>query len=223
MMTTEERKKKKKELFRLFEPYFTHIGEENPYYIPKPLRKEGATGEPYLAVSFFDGELNTIGKAGHVYVEAINFRDHSRIAKENYKLYRWEYNPYWNDASEGYEKITVNSQSGTFYKYAVPFEEFTIVGEGKEFWESFNKDTQPQLPLYDMSSVSGVEKPKHEPIDKAVSNNLNASFDLSSIEEDGIDTSVLRLTARDLYAITHRKPVSSIPGINEFINKENNG
>lgn len=221
-MTPEERKAKRKELRKLFLPYFDSIGEENPYYIPKPIRYEGNDDNKYLAVGFFDNELNLIAKYGHVYVESVDYRNYERIEKENYKLYRWNYNPYWDDPSEGYEQIVLNSQAGTFYKYAVPLEEFTVVGEGKEHWESFSK--QSELPLFDMSPISGV-KPKHEPIDQATAFDkpIQGGLDLSAIEEDGIDTSLLKLTARDLYAITHRKPVSSIPGINEFINKENNG
>lgn len=213
-MTSEERNKKRKELRSLFHPYFDSIGEENPYYIPKPIRHEGEGSNKYLAISFFENELKTIGKIGHVYVESIDWRTHDRIPKENYKLYKWTFNPYWNDSSEGYEQIVLNSQSGTYYKYAIPFEEFTVVGEGKEHWESFSK--QAELPLFDMSPVSGVEKPKFEPV------NTNTGTHVVHVE-DGINTNVSLLTARDLYALMHRKPVSSIPGINEFINKENNG
>ena len=220
-MTKEERAEKRKELRKLFHPYFDSIGEDNPYYIPKSIRHEGTEGNTYLACSFFENELTTIGKIGHVYVENVDWRNYERLSKENYKLYKWTFNPYWDDLSEGYEKIVVNSQSGTYNKYAIPFEEFTVVGEGLEFWKGFNK--QEELPLFDMSPISGV-KPKHEPIDQAAAfEKPQPGLDLSAIEEDGIDTSLLKLTARDLYAITHRKPVSSIPGINEFINKENNG
>lgn len=219
-MTSEERKKKKAELRALYEPYFESIGEPDAYYIPKPFRHEGEEGSKYLAAAFFNNELDIVGKRGHVFIEAIDYRNHNRI--ENCKLYRWDYNPYWNDASEGYEEIKVVSASGTYYKYAIPVEELVLVGEGKEHWESYSKQ-QEELPLFDMSPVSGV-KPPHEPIDKAASKGKKATIglDLSAVEEDGIDTSILKLTARDMYAIVHRKPVSSIPGINEFINKQNN-
>jgi hypothetical protein len=213
-MTSEERKKKKKELKSLFQPYFDSIGESNAYYIPKSMRKEGQVGAEYLAISFFDNELELISKMGHVYVELVDYRNMNRLADKNFKLFKWTYNPYWNDPSEGYEQIVINSQSGTYYKYAIPFEEFTVVGEGEDHWNSFKNEPE-QLPLFDMSSISGV-KPKHEPIDHST------AFGAADVPSDGLDTLLSNLTARDLYAIVHRKPISSIPEINQYINKENN-
>lgn len=214
-MTTEERKRKKKELFALYEAYFEAQGIDNPYFVPKPIRKEGA-GEQYLAAAFFENELNVIQKTGEVYVENIDYRDMSRMDKDKYTLYKWTYNPYWKDPSEGYEAIEITSKSGDkFTKYAIPIEEFSIVGEGKAYWESFQNKAE-ELPLFDMSSISGV-KPKHEPISQS------QAFTKTELPADeGMDTLVSNLTARDLYALVHRKPVSSIPGINEFINRENN-
>ena len=95
------------------------------------------------------------------------------------------------------------------------FEEFEIVGEGLEFWERYKTVAQQEeLPLFDMSSISGV-KPTHEPIDQA------SAFGKLP-DDEGMSTRFSDLTARDLYALMHRRPISSIPGINEFINKENN-
>ena len=215
-MTTEERKQKKKELYALYEAYFEAQGINNPYFVPKPIRNEG-DGEQYLAAAFFENELNVIQKTGEVYIENIDYRDMSRMDKDKYTLYKWTYNPYWKDPSEGYEAIHITSKNGeTFTKYAVPIEEFTIVGAGKEYWESFQKNKAEELPLFDMSPISGV-KPKHEPIDQSL------AFGSKPLPTDeGMDTSMANLTARDFYALVHRKPISSIPGINEFINRENN-
>ena len=213
-MTTEERKAKKKELYALYEPYFKAQGIDNPYFVPKPIRREGA-GEQYVAVAFFENELSVISKTKEVYVENIDYRDMSR-RDSKYILYKWTYNPYWNDESEGYERITITSRNGdTFIKYAIPIEEFEIVGEGLEFWERYKTVAQQEeLPLFDMSSISGV-KPTHEPIDQA------SAFGKLP-DDEGMSTRFSDLTARDLYALMHRRPISSIPGINEFINKENN-
>lgn len=215
-MTTEERKEKKKSLYSLYEPYFKAQGIESPYFVPKPIRKEGSPN-PYMAAAFFENELNVIRKTGEVYVENIDWRDMSR-QDDKYILYKWTYNPYWNDESEGYEKIVITSRSGeTFTKYAIPLEEFTVVGQGLEYWESFKEQpAQESLPLFDMSSISGV-KPKHEPIDQSL-----AFGNVEELPVEGMDTKLSNLTARDLYALVHRRPISSVPEINEFINKENN-
>ena len=209
-MTTEERKQKKKELYAIFKAYFEAQGIKNPYFIPKPIRKEGS-GEQYLAAAFFENELNIIQKTGEVYIMNVDYRDMSPMDSD-YKLYKWKYNQYWNDSSEGYEKIDIVSKAGdTFTKWAIPMEEFTLVGSGVEHWMSFSN--QQELPLFDMTGISNAGKPKHEPIEPAV------AFDTP---DEGMDTSLSNLTARDLYALVHRKPVSSIPDINAFINRENN-
>lgn len=211
-MTTEERKIKKAELYKMYSDYFT-ANKINPYFITKTIRKEG-NGEQYTAASFFENEFNVTEKYGEVYVVNVNWRDMSPSKSDDFSLYKWTYNPYWNDPSEGYEKIVINSNGNTFTKYAIPIEEFTVVGKGVEFWKSFGPKKEPELPLFDMSSISGV-KPKHEPIE------ASTAFS-EAIEDEGMDTLVSKLTAKDLYALVHRKPISSIPDINQFINRENN-
>jgi len=209
MMTTEERKQKKKELYAIFKAYWDAQGISNPYFVPKPIRKEG-NGQQYLAAAFFENELDIISKKGEVYIMNVDYRDMSPMDSD-YKLYKWKYNPYWNDPSEGYERIDIVSKAGDkFTKYAVPMDEFDLVGQGVEHWMSFSK--QQELPLFDMSGISDV-KPKHEPISTAT------AFDAP---DEGMDTKLSNLTARDLYALVHRKPVSSVPDINAFINRENN-
>ena len=197
-MTTEERKQKKKELFEMYKAYFDSI-EKRPYFIPKPIRNEGAN-EPYLAASFFENEFEIAKKYGEVYIVNIDYRDMSPIEADNFTLYHWTYNPYWNDPSEGYEKFVITSKNGSsFTKYAIPMEEFTVIGKGKEFWDQYKTPTV---------------KPKFEAIEP------NQAF--QSLEDEGMETKLTDLTAQDLYALVHRRPVSVLPGINEFINRENN-
>lgn len=212
-MTTEERKQKKKELFEMYKAYFDSI-EKRPYFVPKPIRNEGS-GDPYLAASFFENEFEVAKKYGEVYIVNIDYRDMSPIEADNFTLYHWTYNPYWNDPSEGYEKFVITSKNGSsFTKYAIPMEEFNIIGKGKEFWDGYKAPTQQEeLPLFDMSAVSGV-KPKFEAIEPVQA--------FQNLEDEGMETKLTDLTAQDLYAIVHRRPVSVLPGINEFINRENN-
>lgn len=198
MSKKEENDRKAKEMRRTYQAYFDSIGEPDALFIPKPPYFVKDSSNPdQKSVTFWESELK---KERDVYIEFCNF-DNDRV-DETLTLYRWNYNPYWRDESEGYETTTVAG----YPKYIVPISELQRIGDIND-WGELEATTSSQGTLFSVS--------KEHPVAVSAVNAIK--------ESDDLDTLITAFTMRDLLAVMYRKPMSDKIWLNSVISNLNNG
>lgn len=198
MSKKEENDRKAKEMRKAYQSYFDSIGESDALFIPKPPYFVKDSSNPdQKSVTFWESELK---KERDVYIEFCNF-DNDRV-DETLTLYRWNYNPYWRDESEGYETTTVAG----YPKYIVPVSELQRIGDIND-WQQLVETTSVQGTLFSVT--------KEHPVAASAVN--------AAKETDDLDTLITTFTMRDLLAVVYRKPMSDKIWLNSVISNLNNG
>ena len=197
MSKKEENDRKAQQMRQSYQAYFDSIGEPDALFIPKPpyVVKDSSITEK--AVTFWESELK---KERDVYIEFCNF-DNDRV-DDTLTLYRWNYNPYWRDESEGYEMTNVKG----YPKWIVPISELQRIGD-QTIWSKLGPPQQVQGTLFNVS--------KEHPV---VESAINANF-----ATDGIDSNLTEFTMRDLLSVVYKRPMSDKIWLNSVISNLNSG
>lgn len=200
MSKREENERKAKEMRKAYQGYFDSIGEPDALFIPKPPYYVKDSSIPdQKVVTFWESELK---KERDIYIEFCNF-DNDRV-DETLTLYRWNYNPYWKDDSEGYETTVV----ANYPKYIVPISELQRIGDINDWGQPAADPVQTEL----------FKVTKDHPVKQTA---LNAIA--TTVTETNLDSSIKDFTMRDLLSVVYRRPMSDKIWLNSVIKNLNSG
>jgi len=220
------RKEKEKEFFMHQMPTFLKLGIADPLFIIKTaFFQKGKYGRQ---VQFFESE---IGKGEDIYLEFYdNVND--QLGKlvdikpftEDRQLFKYKYNPFYNEELETKEGTTSKGEPYTLY--TVPVSELTaILPNGSEVtyaaYEKMKENSQLEIPKEQSSLFPDFERQYPKTLEDSV-----PSFKVSEtiapvkhISADLMDTTLNDITLRDLAAMLFLTPISKNAELNELIIK----
>lgn len=208
-MTT--RKEKEKDFFVQHMETFRKLGLADPSFLIKTaFYQKGKFGRQVL---FFESEL---AKGEDLYVE---FYDNVEVngvkdvvpMLEDRQLFKYKYNPYFQEEYEKKEGISAKGEP--YLSYTVPVSELTaIMTDGSEItynlYEKRKAEKEAELPkLQNKLSVFPDFEQEFTP-------QVEEKVEVQSVE----DAPFSELTIRDLAAIMLMKPVSNKKWLNDLVN-----
>jgi hypothetical protein len=207
------RKEKEKEFFVQHMDTFRAIGNPDPFFIIKTaFFQKGKFGRH---VQFFESE---VGKGEDIYVEFYdNVTDANNVVtnvipfSEDRQLFKYKYNPYFQEEYE--KKEGISFKGDPYLSFTVPVSELTaIMSDGSEItynlYEKRKAEREAELPKQQnkLSVFPDFEQEFSPAVEETASS--------QSVE----DAPFSELTIRDLAAIMLMKPVSNKKWLNDLVN-----
>lgn len=202
MAATEAKKHIKEitaEYLPFWEPLFENMGIAKPWFYAKLGYNGVEFGTPKVeCVRFWPSELDS---GEDLYVELFNW-DQNYYHGDKRTLYRLVGNKNWEKETSKYAKVESSSLSTA--TYAVRISDLEIV----------NTSSAKNIKAEIVSVTTSTPKFSSVSIDSDAVNIINTEFDPAF---DETDASMIKMTMKDHYCITHNVPMSDKPWLNQLI------